>query len=101
MYKAKAHRKIPYADMAAMCDVAFILLTFFILSAKPKNLNPLGVGLPFSHNSIIPDPEEQQGTLFIGKGKIMYSVADTNVRKEVLTQMGTKSHIKFSPQEMA
>ena len=35
MPKVKIPRKSTIVDMTAMCDVAFLLLTFFILATKP------------------------------------------------------------------
>ena len=40
MPRVKVARKSTAIDMTAMCDVAFLLLTFFILSAKPKTSGP-------------------------------------------------------------
>jgi biopolymer transport protein ExbD len=37
MARIKVPRKSTAIDMTAMCDVAFLLLTFFILTAKAKN----------------------------------------------------------------
>ena len=41
MSRIKIPRKSTAIDMTAMCDVAFLLLTFFILTAKLKQQDPL------------------------------------------------------------
>jgi biopolymer transport protein ExbD len=41
MPRVKVARKSTATDMTAMCDVAFLLLTFFILTAKPKTPDPV------------------------------------------------------------
>src|SRR6478609_5684822 len=45
MPKIKVPRKSTVVDMTAMCDVAFLLLTFFILTAKfrPSQLVPIEI----------------------------------------------------------
>ena len=40
MPKHKPKRSAPSIDMTAMCDVAFLLLTFFMLTAKAKPQEP-------------------------------------------------------------
>lgn len=49
-------RKSTNVDMTAMCDVAFLLLTFFMLAAKAKTVEPIMVATPSSISQItIPD----------------------------------------------
>ena len=43
MPKAKLPRKSTHIDMTAMCDVAFLLLTFFMLATKFKPEEPVVV----------------------------------------------------------
>lgn len=51
MPRAKISRKSTVVDMTAMCDVAFLLLSFFILVAKPKPPGALNVITPTSVSS--------------------------------------------------
>ncbi len=46
MPKVKVPRKSTIVDMTAMCDVAFLLLTFFILTAKFKPQAVVAVDVP-------------------------------------------------------
>ncbi|MBL7737348.1 MAG: biopolymer transporter ExbD, partial [Chitinophagaceae bacterium] len=48
MARAKLPRKSTTVDMTAMCDVAFLLLTFFILTTKFKPDEALTVTTPKS-----------------------------------------------------
>ena len=56
MPKVKMARKSTAVDMTAMCDVAFLLLTFFILVAKAKPVEAVIVETPSSISQItLPD----------------------------------------------
>jgi biopolymer transport protein ExbD len=48
MPRVKVPRKSTSVDMTAMCDVAFLLLTFFILTATARQPDPLDIKTPSS-----------------------------------------------------
>jgi len=48
MARPKIARKSTAIDMTAMCDVAFLLLSFFILTAKPKSEEAIKITTPTS-----------------------------------------------------
>ncbi|MFN8308981.1 MAG: biopolymer transporter ExbD [Chitinophagales bacterium] len=52
MPKVKAPRKSTRVDMTAMCDVSFLLLTFFILTSKFKPTEPVVIDMPSSRSEI-------------------------------------------------
>jgi biopolymer transport protein ExbD len=73
MPRVKIPRKSTSIDMTAMCDVAFLLLTFFILTAKPKVEDPVPVDTPGSASQVLL-PESDIATLTIGgKGKVFFA----------------------------
>ena len=58
MPKVKLPRKSTNIDMTAMCDVAFLLLTFFMLATKFKPDEPVVVKTPSSISEIpLPDAD--------------------------------------------
>ena len=57
MPKVKMKRQNIKMDMTAMCDVAFLLLTFFILTTKFRPNEPVQVTIPAS-TAKIPLPEK-------------------------------------------
>lgn len=56
MSRPKIARKSTNVDMTAMCDVAFLLLSFFILTTKPKPSEAVPIKTPTSvANKFVPD----------------------------------------------
>ncbi|NCD70375.1 ExbD/TolR family protein [Mucilaginibacter agri] len=99
MPRVKIKRKSTVTDMTAMCDVAFLLLTFFILTAKPKVPDPVELDVPAS-TVTIKQPEENIATLVVGKGKVFFDITGAKVREATLEQMGQKyGNISFTPTE--
>ncbi len=98
MPRVKIKRKSTVTDMTAMCDVAFLLLTFFILTAKPKVPDPVPVDTPNS-TVTVKQPETNIATLVVGSGKVFYDITGAKVRVQTLEQMGQKYNIPFSEAE--
>ncbi|MFM9521388.1 ExbD/TolR family protein [Flavobacterium psychrophilum] len=99
MAKAKSQKKAAAIDMTAMCDVAFLLLTFFILTATAKQPEPLPVDTP-SSTVQTKLPEKDLAMLTVGNGKVFFGVTGKEVRKRTLELMGTKYGMTFTPDEM-
>ncbi|MEJ7556809.1 MAG: biopolymer transporter ExbD [Pedobacter sp.] len=98
MPRAKVQRKSTSIDMTAMCDVSFLLLTFFILTATARQPDPLEVTIPTStYKFKVPDVDI--AILSIGKGKVFYEVVGKDVKMATLDKMGERYNIKFTPQQ--
>ncbi|WP_396145155.1 ExbD/TolR family protein [Flavobacterium sp.] len=104
MAKIKMSKKAASIDMTAMCDVAFLLLTFFILTATAKTPEPLPVETPASTVEV-KLPETGLVTLTVGKSegkdKVFFGMKDRDVREKTLELMGNMYKIKFTPEESA
>ena len=99
MPRVKVARKSTAIDMTAMCDVAFLLLTFFILTAKPKVDDPTKAEVPTSSKEKLV-PEENLAVITVGQSnKIFYSLTGNDNRVGALTAMGEKYHVTFTPDE--
>jgi biopolymer transport protein ExbD len=98
MPRVKVARKSTAIDMTAMCDVAFLLLTFFILTAKPKIEDPSKAEVPPSAN-MIPVADANMITIHVGMDKAFYSVTEQDVRVKTLEAMGEAYGVKFTPEE--
>ncbi len=94
----KTQKKATSIDMTAMCDVAFLLLTFFILTATAKIPEALPVDTPQSTVQT-KLPETDLATLTIGKGKVFFDLKGREVRKKTLELMGQKYGIEFTEDE--
>jgi len=76
MGRLKLPRKSTNVDMTAMCDVAFLLLTFFILVGQFKPAEALSVTTP---KSVSTTPTEQKDLVLVvmdQSGKIYFTVSD-------------------------
>ena len=103
MAKIKMKKKSTSTDMTAMCDVAFLLLTFFILTATAKVPEALPVDTPSSTvQSKLPDTD--LAIITIGKGKdgkskVFFDIKGRDIRKKTLEGMGNKLGVSFSAED--
>jgi biopolymer transport protein ExbD len=101
MPRAKIPRKSTNIDMTAMCDVAFLLLSFFILATKFKPPEALTVVTPSSVSSKIA-PEKNVVLITMDKdGKVYFSVSDANVpeKKDIIDMVNTSKGLGLSDAE--
>ena len=100
MAKIKMKKKSTSTDMTAMCDVAFLLLTFFILTATAKVPEALPVDMPASVAEFkLPDTD--LAIITVGKGadgksKVFFDLKGREIRKKTLEGMGEKFGVTFS-----
>jgi biopolymer transport protein ExbD len=99
MAKIKMTKKSTTTDMTAMCDVAFLLLTFFILTATAKVPEVLPVDTPASTVQT-KLPETDLATLTVGKGKVFFDLKGREIRKRTLELMAQKYEVTFSDSDM-
>jgi biopolymer transport protein ExbD len=100
MPKVKVPRKSTAIDMTAMCDVAFLLLTFFMLTSNFTQKEPILVSTP-SSISEIKIPETNIMTILVDKtGKIFIGIDGQDKRIGWLKKIGVDYHISFTPEEI-
>jgi len=99
MARIKVPRKSTAIDMTAMCDVAFLLLTFFIMTAKTKTEDPVPIDIP-SSSIQQPIPDADFATISVGKGKAFFGMEGVDLRKQTLVQMGEIYKTTFTPEEL-
>ncbi|RYF11630.1 MAG: biopolymer transporter ExbD [Flavobacteriales bacterium] len=98
MPRIKVKRKSLPVDMTAMTDVAFLLLTFFILTATAKQPDPLELKLPSSSYKI-KGPDKDLMVLTIGKGKVFIEVVGQDIRIATLEKIAAQYKIEFNAEE--
>ena len=100
MAKIKMKKKSTSTDMTAMCDVAFLLLTFFILTATAKVPEALPVDMPSSvAQTKLPDTD--LAIITVGKGKVFFDIKGREIRKRTLEGIGAKYGVEFSEEDIA
>lgn len=100
MGHAKLPRKSTNIDMTAMCDVAFLLLTFFMLATKFKPEEPVVVKTPSSISSI-PLPDNDIMLLTVDtKGRIFFSIDNKLKRKALIEDINAERQLNLTPAEM-
>lgn len=98
MPKVKIPRKSTTVDMTAMCDVAFLLLTFFMLTSNFTVKEAVLVSTP-SSISEIKIPEVSIMTIIIDKeGKVFFGMDGAN-RVELLDAVGEAYQMSFNDEE--
>ena len=100
MPKVKVPRKSTSVDMTAMTDVAFLLLTFFMLATKFKPDEPVVVDTPSSISEIkLPESGIMQITID-KQGRVFFGITEQNTREALLQRMAEKYNMKFSAEEI-
>jgi biopolymer transport protein ExbD len=100
MPKVKPHRTTPSLDMTPMVDLAFLLVTFFMLTTKFSPQDPVTVDTP-SSTSIILLPETNVLTLLISKdGKVFYDMDNKPKRAQLIKEIGQQYGVKFTDEQV-
>ena len=96
MPKVKMKRQNVRMDMTAMCDVAFLLLTFFILTTKFRPNEPVQVEIPAS-TAQIPIPEKDILLISVGTdGRTFFGVDDQQTRIALLDELSKRKGFQIT-----
>jgi biopolymer transport protein ExbD len=99
MAKVKPKRQGVHFDLTAMSDVAWLLLTFFILTTQFKKPDIIEIKTPKS----VAETKLQDGDLMrisiSSDGRYLFSIVDDRNKIPVLEQMGQKYGINFTDAE--
>lgn len=96
MGRAKLPRKSTNIDMTAMCDVAFLLLSFFILTTKFKPAEAIAVVTPNSVAAKVA-PDKDIVLITIDKdGKVFITMDDEQKKEAVCTYLNTNLNLNMN-----
>lgn len=98
MPKIKMPKANPSLDMTPMVDLAFLLVTFFMLTASVRVSEPVVVDTPSStSDKLLP---ENVLLVSIDKfGKAFFNISNPQVRIATLDKMGEQHKIQFTEEE--
>lgn len=99
MANIKTSKKSTRIDMTAMCDVAFLLLSFFIMTATSKVPEPKPVDTPASTIKA-KLPERNLLTITVGDSAVYIGMSERETRIAALEAMSLKYDIAFTPKEV-
>jgi len=93
MGRAKLPRKSTSIDMTAMCDVAFLLLSFFILTTKFKPSEAIAVTVPKSVAAKVA-PQKDIVEIIIDKdGKVFLTMDDESVKETIANTLNSTRNL--------
>jgi len=99
MPKVKAKRQSVSLDMTAMCDVAFLLLTFFMLTAKFKPEEAVTITPPTSISEKALPANAGFLTVSVGpEGGIFLGTDDKLAKDAMLERMANRMGIAITPE---
>lgn len=99
MGKIKISKSSPSIDMTPMVDLAFLLVTFFMLTASFRMAEPVIVDPPSS----VSDKSLPENTVLItvdNNGRAFFGVGNGEARRNALSQMATKYGVKFNDKQV-
>ncbi len=99
MGRAKIKRGSTNVDMTAMCDVAFLLLSFFILTTKFKPEEAIEVTPPSSVSSKAATDKDAFKVSIDKEGKVFIDMSD-EMREDVINELAKERNLKFSPDDI-
>ena len=100
MSKLKMPRTSPALDMTPMVDLAFLLVTFFMLTAQFRPEEAVLVDTP-SSMSQSPIPTENLMTVTVdSSGRVFWDFTDRMVRGEVIKEMANRYHFDLDAEQV-
>ncbi len=103
MPSVKIPKKSTFVDMTPFVDVAFLILTFFIMATKFKPPEPVEIKTP---NSVSTDALPENDAILVtldSTGRVFFTMlteADPGKKMEVIQNLNTTRNLGLTPAEM-
>lgn len=101
MGRPKIARKSTWVDMTAFCDVAFLLLSFFIMATKTKPPEAVSVVMPSSVSAKAVPDKDQVMVIINEQGKVFLSMSEPDKRSAIVEEVGRVKGIPMTPATIA
>ena len=101
MARPKIKRQSTNIDMTAMCDVAFLLLAFFILTTKFKPAEAIPVVTPNSVSSKVAPETDVTLITMSNDGKTFLSLDNEEVKEAIAEEINTQRKLGLTPADIA
>jgi biopolymer transport protein ExbD len=99
MAKAKIGKKSTFIDMAPMVDLAFLLITFFMLTVKFRPQESIEVKIP-SSIADTPVPSSDIMTISISNdGRVFFAVDSKNTRERLMVGIARRFNLEFTKEQ--
>ncbi len=101
MGRIKVNRTPPSLDMTPMVDLAFLLVTFFMLTTTFAPDEPVVVDIPKSVSEIILPDKDRIIISVADDGRVFFDMDNKNNRAQMLRMVGDKYGIAFSDEQVS
>lgn len=101
MAAVKPKRHGPSMDMTAMCDVAFLLLTFFIMTTQFKSQESVTIETPSSISEELIEEKDLGMISITSEGTYFFGVANPLERYALVEALNSEFNLGLTPAEQA
>jgi len=100
MPKIKMPKSSPSLDMTPMVDLAFLLVTFFMLTAQFRPEEAVAVDTPSSMSESAIPTENLMTIIVDSAGRVFWDFTDKKVRTEVIKELSTKYNFQLTEEQV-